>query len=574
MRTIHHVLLTACLSTGIPILAAEPTPGTPTNEAPSAPATTIQTNRDQATVAPTATPEAATRMVATALAPAAGAELVTNSVAGTNAIAGTNTVGANVPVPPPVFIENGTNGLCMNIKDAPLNLVLEYLSDAAGFVIDKQTEVSGLVNIQGKGLTKDEAVELLNSELKKSRCAVLRNGRILTIVAQDTAKSNGDLPTEVGNNADDVARGSEVATQIIPVKYANVTQLVPNLEMLLPQSATCTANESANTIILVATKTDIKRMLKIITALDTSIASVSSIRVIPLRYADAKDTATLITALFPSQTGNQGGGAGGGFGRGNLISMLTGGGFGGGPGGRGGGNAGGGQGGSGGAAGAAAAKVAAVGDDRSNSLVISAPADLVATIESMVREIDQEVTDVTELRVFRLKNADASELADQLATLFPDPTTSTSANQNNVPFFMRGPFGGGRGGAATATTSERAKKMGRVLAVPDPRTSSIIITASKTLMPQIADMITELDSDKGRKEVVGFYDLQNADPQDVYNNLQDLFNRVSVRPVSSSANPMLGTASPMYQREKANTQPTQQGATTTIGGGSGLGGGR
>jgi len=39
-------------------------------------------------------------------------------------------------------------------------------------------------------------------------------------------------------------------------------------------------------------------MLKIINALDLSIASVSSIKVIPLKYADAKDTATLITQLF------------------------------------------------------------------------------------------------------------------------------------------------------------------------------------------------------------------------------------------------------------------------------------
>ncbi len=73
-----------------------------------------------------------------------------------------------------------------------------------------------------------------------------------------------------------------MVTQIIPVKYANVTQLVPNLELLLPTTATLSANESANSLILVATKTDIKRMLKIISALDTSIASVSSIRVIPL----------------------------------------------------------------------------------------------------------------------------------------------------------------------------------------------------------------------------------------------------------------------------------------------------
>ena len=101
------------------------------------------------------------------------------------------------------------------------------------------------------------------------------------------------------------------------------------------------------------------------------------------------------------------------------------------------------------------------------------------------------------------------------------------------------------------------KKMGRVLAVPDPRTSSIIVMASKTMMPQIADMIAELDSDKGRKEVVGFFDLQNADPQDVYNNLQDLFQRTTVRPQQHTTRIRCwGQNSPLYQRVKSNTQPT------------------
>ena len=162
----------------------------------------------------------------------------------------------------------------------------------------------------------------------------------------------------------------------------------------------------------------------------------------------------------------------------------------------------------------------------------------------MVKEIDQEVTDLTELRVFHLVNADPSETADQLATLFPDTTTSNSANQNRaMPFFFRGGPAAGEE-PPLPTSSERMKKMGSVMAVPDPRTSSIIVMASKTMMPQIADMITELDSDKGRKEVVGFYDLQNADPQDVYNNLQDLFNRVNVRPQNNNANPMIGTEQP------------------------------
>ena len=515
MKIIHHLLLVACLATEMPVLAAEPTP--------SAPATTIQTNTDQPPLATTATPEAATNAATTTLVPAPVPDLATNSLAGTNAVSGTNAVATANTAAPPVVMEFGTNGLRLNIHNAPLNLVLDYLSDAAGFVINKETEVRGTVDLQGKDLTKDEAVELLNSALKKNGCAVVRNGRILTIVAQDTAKIS-DTPIEVGNNAEEVVKGGEVVTQIIPVKYASVTQLVPNLELLLPTTATCTANESANTIILVATRTDIKRMLRIITALDTSIASVSSIKVIPLKYADAKDTATLITALFPAQAGNQGGG------------------------------------------GAAAAKVVAVGDDRSNSLVISAPADLVATVETMVKEIDQEVTDVTELRVFRLKNADPAETADQLATLFPDPTASTSGSQNNTPFFMRGQFGGGRGGAtATAAGSERTKKMGRVMAVPDPRTSSIIVMASKTLMPQIEDMVTELDSDKGRKEVVGFYDLQNANPQDVQAALQDLFNR-NTRVNNNNQNLLLGNNNPLNKR-------IQQSQQTTSGSSSGFGGG-
>src|ERR1019366_4011905 len=340
MKTIKHFLLITCLSAGLPALAADPAPGSPINEAPSAPATNIQTNTDQPPPVPTEAPEAAANTLATPAATALTADLVTNAVSGSSAVTGTNAAA------PTVVVENGTNGLRLNFRGAPLGLVLDYLSDAAGFIINKEVDVRGTVEVWSKEpLTKDEAVEVLNAVLKKNGCAVIRNGRILTIVAQDGV-NHKDTPIISGNNPDEVERGDEVVTQIIPVKYASVTQLVPNLELLLPTTATLTPNESANSLILVATKTDIKRMLKIITALDTSIASVSSIRVIPLKYADAKDTATLISSLFTSQGGNQGGNNNGG-GRGNLFSMIAGGGgFGGG--GPGGGGPGGGFGGRGG----------------------------------------------------------------------------------------------------------------------------------------------------------------------------------------------------------------------------------
>lgn len=467
---------------------------------------------------------------------------------------------------PAISSEYGADGLRMNFHGAPLNLVLDYLSDAAGFIINKQTEVRGTVEVWSKQpVTKDEAIELLSSVLKKNGYGVTRSGRILTIVAMDTVKT-ADTDIVVNTDPAGIEKSDEVQTQIIPVRYATASQLVANLEQLLPTTATLSANESANTLILVATKTDIKRILTIVNALDTSMASSSSIKVRALRFADAKDTANLITQLFTQQNSNQpgqggqgggpnfGGGPGGGF-RAMMAQMA-------GAANRGGRNS-------------VAARVVAVADDRSNSVVVSAPPDLISAIDEMLDKIDQQISDTTELRVFRLANADPSELADQLSQLFPDETSSNNNNQNNnVPFFFRGRGGFGGGAANNTQPSDHMKKMGKVLAVPDPRTASLIVTASKTLMPQIADMIAELDSDKGKREVVSYYELENADPQDVYQNLQDLFNRSTVRMQNNNnQNTFLGRNNPLTQRETQNQQSTSGNTMSSGLGSGGIGGG-
>ena len=496
--------------------------------------------------------------------PETAANAAANSfTAGTNATA----TGAATNTEPTISSEEGTNGLRMNFRGAPLNLVLDYLSDAAGFIINKTTDVRGTVEVWSKQpVTKDEAVELLSSVLKKNGYAVTRNGRILTIIAMDTAKTSSELPVVTGSDPDTIEQSDEVETRIIPVHYASATQLVPNLELLLPTSATLSANESANTLILVATKSDIKRMLKIVQALDTSIATVSTIKVRPLLYADAKDTAALITQLFNPQNqgqNNQGNrgfnfGPGGfpGFGGGGFRAAMA----------QAAANANNRSGSS------VGAHVIAVADDRSNSVILSAPPDLMTTIEDMLKEIDRQVSDDIEIRVFRLRNADPSELADQLSQLFPDENSTGNNNNQNVPFFMRGAFGN-RGNTQNNNTSERARKLGKVTAVPDPRTESLIVTASKTVMPQIAEMISELDSDRGKREFVSYFELQNADPQDVYQNLQDLFNRSTVRMQNNNnQNTMLGRNNPLTQRQ-LQSQQSSAGANTSFTGRSTTGGG-
>lgn len=438
--------------------------------------------------------------------------------------------------------------LRLNFRSAPLELVLNYLSEAAGFIIILETEVKGKVDVfSNQPLDKDEAVDLLNTVLGKNGYTALRNGRTLTIVSKDDAKRR-DIPVKSGSDPAGIPKSEEIVTQIIPVKYINATQLTRDLTPLLPEKATLTANEGGNALVITDTQVNIRRMAEIIKALDTSVASISAVRVFALKYADAKSLASVIKEVFQDPSSgrnnandirtrilNQFRGGGGGFGP-----------FGGGPGG---GNGGGGGQDSGSNSGrVGASRVAAVSDDRSNSLIVSAPNELMDTIEELVNSVDTNVEDVTELRVFKLKNSDPSEMADLLTDLFQDNSRSTDSNTRGaIRFGGPGGFGGGPGGfggggggrqggnSNASDQSDRMKKKTQVVAVPDARTGSVVVSAAHDLMIQIAKMVEQLDANPAKKQKVFVYSLENADAQSVEEILRGLFESQNNRRTTSGS---------------------------------------
>src|SRR6266700_86179 len=193
-------------------------------------------------------------------------------------------------------------GLRLNFRGVPLEMVLNYLSDAAGFIIVLETKVEGKVDVwSNQPLNKEEAVNLLNTILNKNGYAAIRNGRTLTIVSQKEAKKR-DIPVKKGGDAEEIPKTDQMVTQVIPVRHANAAQLTANLQPLLPEYAEMSANESANTLLITATEADVRRMTEIINALDESISGTSTLHVFPLRFADAKELATVIKDLFqPTQ---------------------------------------------------------------------------------------------------------------------------------------------------------------------------------------------------------------------------------------------------------------------------------
>jgi type II secretory pathway component GspD/PulD (secretin) len=462
----------------------------------------------------------------------------------------------------------GDDELRLNFRGAPLEMVLDYLSKAAGFTIVLETEVKGKVDVwNNHPLTKDEAVAVLDSALNRNGYAAIRNGRTLTIMSRDEAKKR-NIPVMPGSNPEAIPKTDEMVTQIIPVRYANVSQLLKDLEPLKPAYATLTANDSANALVLTDTRANVRRMVEIVNALDTSVSSVSTVRVFPLKYADAKDLAAAVKELFTAPTNNQQ--------QGNNARQFFRGFGGGGPGG---GGPGGGQG-SGGdnaAAQRVVPHVSAVADDRSNSLVVSAPEEYIPTIEQLVREIDVSVSDVTELRVFHLANADPVETASLFAQLFPDD--SRTADQNQAAVRFRGGLGGffNQGNAPTTQTaaSDRMKKKGQVIAVPDQRTSSVIISAAGDLMPQIAAMIEQLDGNSSKKQSVYVIPLENAEVTDVLPVLKDMFNKdtTTQRNNSSTQNGQNDALTSRTTRNNQGTTTSSMGRGTGVGGGGGGAGG-
>src|SRR5579863_1906548 len=83
---------------------------------------------------------------------------------------------------------SSTNGLIFKFHSAPLELVLNYLSSSAGFVIHPEVSLNGRVDVwSDRPLSPDEAIKLLENVLSEQGYAVTRDGRLLTIFAASEA---------------------------------------------------------------------------------------------------------------------------------------------------------------------------------------------------------------------------------------------------------------------------------------------------------------------------------------------------------------------------------------------------
>ncbi len=461
------------------------------------------------------------------------------------------TADANAPA-------NGTNGtgslkIMLNFQDAPLQTVLEYLSETAGLtIVSTETLIDGRMTvISRQPITVDEAVALINSVLKERDLTTVRVGKTLKVYTLSEAKM-ANIPVMTGRDPANVTAGDDLVTYVIPVGHVTASALRQNLLPLVPEYATLEANEDGNALIITDTTANIKRLMQIIQALDTHMSTVAEIRVFRLINADATSAANLINSIFQQDAAaarNRGG-------RGNIMEMMM---NRGGRGGRGGDR---GDNGGGGATGGGSVNVSVVAaaDSRTNSVVVRGPAEALTVVAGMIEALDNRTTEIADVRVFQLRYADALNTADVVNQLFgQSASNSRNQNQGARAMFQRG----GRGQRGGVQQEQTNGTQLQVNAAADSRTNSVVVTGPANLLEIVAEVINNLDSQIPNLADVKVFHLEYADAENTASLINEVFGANSSTSSRTSSRTTQNRQVQFGGRGGRGAQQTQTTGTTS-----------
>jgi general secretion pathway protein D len=393
--------------------------------------------------------------------------------------------------------------ILLNFQDVTLKTVLEYLSEKAGLVIVSDDNLDHRLSvISRQPLTVDEAISLINSILKESSYAAVRMGRTLRIVPLTQAKTM-NIPVTSGSDPGAVTPSDDIVTHVIPIRYADAAKLKENLASLIPEYASLEANEDGNALIVTDTTANIRRLMQIVQALDTHMATIAEIRVFRLTSADATSTANLINNIFKQE--QQGGTRGQQTPRGPFEMMM--------------------DRGAGGRRGSrrdgdeqeqtrANVQVVAAADKQTNSVVVRGPAEALDIVANVIKALDDRTASVADVRVFHLKYADAQNTAQLINEVFAQDGTSRAESGGARMF--RGPFG-----PAQQTQEDTGGRV-QVVAAADDRTNTVVVTGPANVLDVVADVVKALDSQSPQVADVKVFHLEYADAE----NAAELINEV------------------------------------------------
>ena len=189
----------------------------------------------------------------------------------------------------------------LDFDQADIRVFIKTIGHLTGinFLIDDN--VRGTVTlISPTRIRLGEVYKILESVLQVKGYAAVPAGKIVKIVPRnDAAKSN--LLIRVGGDPESIPTDDSLVTQIIPLHFANVTEISSMLSTMVSSGGSITTYPNTNTVILTDTSSNIHRIAKLIRELDIEGAEDNTV-VIRLKYGSAQTISEQITQIMQRNT--------------------------------------------------------------------------------------------------------------------------------------------------------------------------------------------------------------------------------------------------------------------------------
>jgi type II secretion system protein D len=163
-------------------------------------------------------------------------------------------------------------------------------------------------------------------------------------------------------------------------------------------------------------------------------------------------------------------------------------------------------------------------DMRANSIVVSAPAESIELLVTLIRTLDDIPLAEAQIKVFTIGNGDASNLMIMLQNLF---TSSSQQRTTGGGGAFGGAFGGMGGQSQQAVVLEGGEALIPVRLAADVRTNSIIASGDASNLQIIEALLLRLDGTDVRNRKNHVYRLKNSPAQQVAQAVQSYLQSVT-----------------------------------------------
>jgi general secretion pathway protein D len=396
--------------------------------------------------------------------------------------------------------------------------VLKFYSRISNKTIIADPNLSGNVTIiNPEPVTVDEAFMILQQVLSARGFSAIEKGNVILVVPLATAVTSTGIfnPGVNASGPTAVDPRDQVMTQVIPLDNVEAETLSRELQPLINKGASLVASTGTNSLVLTDTASNVQRFIALSQALDKASAN-TELRTYPLRRADAAGIADIINNLFKQISSRGRSAAPGGPQPGQPFNPGM-------------------QGGQpGGQTGQPA--VLAVPDARTNSvLVVASPDNQQKVADEIINRLDGDDSNTLDTKIRKINFANAVDVANMVNQVLNNLYgAGSSASGGGGSTFQQRAFGGGFGGffggfggggnqnQQTVTSND---PLGKVVA--EPRTNSVVITASVDRMKRIDSLIDTLDQEVPVETQTFVFPLKNAQAEDVAYALGQAFQTSS-----------------------------------------------